>query len=215
MWTSIVTLMAAALSLEVKGLIKRLNETEAQKDMPADMKNSYLHHVEADVKKVLELHGCNHALTGGPVETVKSIVEKAQAGMHWGSPESLLALVKEIKSWRKEILTTFDGSGHLLTSRNLVMFSEERVPVRITVDGAFHADCLDSNDLLELFLCCEKDDALLQPGATISMVRYLAKPCSLCATLFQELSRLINYRSVPVACICITYTAFCTHNSYA
>ena len=123
------------------------------------------------MNSVLQRKGCNEAL--------KSILQNAKrlfTGIRDGSLQSLLKLVKDIKAWRKGVLTTLDGSGDLLTKTDLVMFCEEGVPVRIMVDDAFRADCLDSNDLVELFLCCEKDDAVLQPGTTITMLRYLAKP---------------------------------------
>ncbi len=84
---------------------------------------------------------------------------------------ALLAKCAEnITGWKQRVLATLDGSGHLLSSKEVPEF-KDGLPVRITVNGRFEADCLDSNDLVKLFLCCPKDNALMQQGSDISIAR--------------------------------------------
>ena len=84
---------------------------------------------------------------------------------------ALLAKCAEsITGWKQRVLATRDGSGCLLSSQEVPEF-KDGLPVRITVNGCFEADCLDSNDLVKLFCCCPKDNALLQQGSDISIAR--------------------------------------------
>ena len=176
-WTSMVLVIAAASSQEVKRLIKQLNQGAAKLAAARGQHagaSEILDQIATDMDSVLRLPGAAHALAGptGQTATLESVVRDAQnRNPHW-TDRGMLDAVENIKAWRNEILTSFDGSGQLLTLHNgLMRFSEEGLPVRILVNDAFQADCLDSNDLVELFLCCEADDIVLQPGATVSMVR--------------------------------------------
>lgn len=173
-WVSVVTLIAAASSKAVTALVQELNNIEAKLvKLNRVLARPILEAIFTPMRAVLQLKGCDKP--AGSLKSLKSIVQQAELEIKAGN-KSLPDVVKEIKAWRQGVLTTWDGSGVLLTKPDLVMFCEEGVPVRIMVDDAFRADCLDSNDLVELFLCCEKDDAVLQPGATITMLRYLAMP---------------------------------------
>lgn len=78
--------------------------------------------------------------------------------------------VQALKAWRECILTTYDGSGYLMGDSRMPHF-QELLPVRIMVNDAFEKDCLDSNDLLELFLCCHEDSAVLCPTASVTLLR--------------------------------------------
>ena len=102
-------------------------------------------------------------------DTSDQFAERLQEGQN---PRNVLEQwVKALKAWRERILSSCDGSGFVLGDTQMPHF-QELLPVRIMINGMFVKDCLDSNDLVELFCCCQADSVVISPTATVTLLRY-------------------------------------------
>lgn len=171
-----VYLVAAAASESMTKLVCFLNHTAAQAKLaePQPSGTQLLANL-TDAKQytsIEALPGCNATRAEMPA-SLQSILQ-GLSGTLSADPakphECLLEGIQAIKEWKDNVLSTCDGSGYVLGSAGMPLF-KQGLPVRIMLNGSFEKDCLDSNDLVELFCCCPEGSPLLQPRATVSLIR--------------------------------------------
>lgn len=175
-----VNAIAAASSLQLKELIKALHGGVAQcKAQPSANGQTVYHWLQGAAQAVLDMPGVGHILTEG--NSLVGIVDELDSKLRVKSDEKplqvLLDSIKLVTDWRQGVLTSLDGSGYPLGNKAAPEF-KGGLPVRVMVNGRFEKDCLDSNDLVELFCCCPADSALLH-GNAISVARYKSQPARL------------------------------------
>jgi hypothetical protein len=175
-WTNMVHLIAAAASESITSLICFLNGTAAQaklaKPQPSGMQLLAAFSNAQQYTSVTALPGCNATRPEIPA-SLHSILQGLRRTLSADPArphECLLEVIQAIKEWKDNVLSSCDGSGCVLGSAGMPSF-KQGLPVRIMLNGSFEKDCLDSNDLVELFCCCPKGSPLLQPRATISLIR--------------------------------------------
>lgn len=175
-WRNMVHLIAAAASESITSLICFLNHTAAQAK-PARPQPSGTQLLAAlsnaqQYASVTALPGFNATRPEVPA-SLHSILQDL-SGKLSADParphECLLEVIQAIKEWKDSVLSTCDGSGYVLSIAGMPSF-KQGLPVRIMLNSSFEKDCLDSNDLVELFFCCPKGSPLLQPRATVSLIR--------------------------------------------
>lgn len=171
-----VHLIAAAASESITSLICFLNGTAAQaklaKPQPSGMQLLAAFSHAQQYTSVTALPGCNATRPEIPA-SLHSILQGLRRTLSADPArphECLLEVIQAIKEWKDNVLSSCDGSGCVLGSAGMPSF-KQGLPVRIMLNGSFEKDCLDSNDLVELFCCCPKGSPLLQPRATISLIR--------------------------------------------
>ncbi|KAL0047438.1 hypothetical protein WJX82_003437 [Trebouxia sp. C0006] len=176
-WTNMVHLIAAAASESITSLICFLNGTAAQaklaKPQPSGMQLLAAFSNAQQYTSVTALPGCNATRPEIPA-SLHSILQGLRRTLSADPArphECLLEVIQAIKDWKDNVLSSCDGSGCVLGSAGMPSF-KQGLPVRIMLNGSFEKDCLDSNDLVELFCCCPKGSPLLQPRATISLIRH-------------------------------------------
>lgn len=169
-WMNVVNTIAAALSSQLKYVIKALHQCAAQSQgikQTAAFEAAYdsaFQQLQPSFKTVMDLPGadmtssaspCSSAGSGGSMRSILDAVSNtlehptsvSAAKLH----DVLSACIEDLSTWKRSVLSTLDGSGHPLTA---VQEFAGGLPVRVLVNGRFEADCLDSNDLVELFCCC-------------------------------------------------------------
>ncbi len=175
-WRNMVYLIAAAASESITSLICFLNHTAAQAKLAKPRPSGTQLLTEVSYAKqytsVMALPGCNATRPEIPA-SLHSILQDL-SGTLFADPakphECLLEVIQAIKEWKDNVLSICDGSGYVLGSAGMPLF-KQGLPVRIMLNGSFEKDCLDSNDLVELFCCCPEGSPLLQPRATVSLIR--------------------------------------------
>lgn len=163
-----VHLVAAAASQSLQALVKGLNN---QVLLAKGSKSRRGANIKQEYAAVQALPG--FAVPGPHSDSLQNTSEKFAIRLQEDqNPGPMLeAWVKALKAWRNSILTTCDGSGYVLGDAKMPHF-QEQLPVRIMVNGSFVKDCLDSNDLVELFCCCHKDSVAISSTATVTLLRY-------------------------------------------
>ncbi len=176
-WITAVNAIAAASSSELKVLVKQLHQLSAQtKASKSSDGQAARQSLQFAVKTVLDMPGAAVKEPNSD-SSLCSIWDDFSSAVNYTTSTPALKLhallakcAESITGWKQRVLATRDGSGCLLSSQEVPEF-KDGLPVRITVNGCFEADCLDSNDLVKLFCCCPKDNALLQQGSDISIAR--------------------------------------------
>ena len=194
-WVNVVNTIAAAYSHQLIFMVKAFHKQAAickankLRDAHETM-TEVSQHLSGSIRSVLDLPGADMLSSGSPRgsntsdPSLRSLLTALSSTLK--GPDAIQAVklqhvltdcIKGIIGWRQTVLTTVDGSGHLLASA-----CPWDLPVRVLVNGRFEADCLDCNDLVELFCCRSADSALLQQDSTISVARYCINVlcCVLC-----------------------------------
>lgn len=171
-WADMVHLVAAAASQSLQALIKGLNK---QVLLAKGSKSQRGAIIQQEYAAVQALPG--YAVPGPHGLSLQNASDQFATRLQedQNPRETLEAWVKALKAWRARILITCDGSGYVLGDAKMPHF-QELLPVRIMVNDNFVKDCLDSNDLVELFCCCHKDSAVISPTATVTLLRYQNLP---------------------------------------
>lgn len=174
-WVNVVNTIAAAFSRELRMFVKALHDVAANSKAAIDGQAAY-QKLEETIKAVHDMPG---AALDVPQSTLSlcSLLDRLISDLRHpatvpaAKPRDVLTnCIKTVTGWRQHVLTTLDGSGHLLSSKTAPEF-QDGLPVRIMVNGRFEADCLDSNDMVQLFCCPPADSALLQHDSEISIAR--------------------------------------------
>lgn len=176
-WITAVNTIAAASSNELKVLVKQLHQLSARtKASKSNDGQAAYQSLQSAVQAVVDMPGAAMKEPNSD-SSLCSILDTFRSALNYATSMPVLELhallakcVENITGWKQRVMATLDGSGHLLSSKEAPEF-KDGLPVRITVNGRFEADCLDSNDLVKLFCCCPKENALLQQGSDISIAR--------------------------------------------
>ena len=174
---SAVNAIAAVFSRELKVLVKQLHQLSAQtKASKSSDGQAACQSLQIAMKAVRDMPG---AAVKEPKSdsSLCTILDDLSSALQYATSTPALKLhallakgAENVTGWKQRTLASLDKSGHLLSSKEVPEF-EDGLPVRITVNGRFEADCLDSNDLVKLCCCCHEDNALLQQGSDITIAR--------------------------------------------